>query len=111
MQVLRTPSATMLAAIVAIATTSACSSRRDTRADSATTSSAAGAVSAASASDSASSRGPTDITPVRGTLATVSDTVLAVKTATGEVRVKLEPPLRVYTRQPSDLSHVTDHTF
>jgi hypothetical protein len=48
---------------------------------------------------------------VRGTLTTVTDTALVVNTATGPVTVKVTPPLHVFDRAPSDLSHVTSNAF
>ena len=73
--------------------------------DSATTASAP----ASTASDS--STPPTDITPVRGTLASVSDTALTVSTSTGDVTVGVAAPLHVYQRANSDLTHVSAKSF
>ncbi|MDB4882678.1 MAG: hypothetical protein JWL95_1444 [Gemmatimonadetes bacterium] len=50
-------------------------------------------------------------TPVRGTLASLTDTMLSVMTANGEARVRIVAPLRVYVRKPSDLQHVTPSSF
>ncbi|MDQ2766816.1 MAG: hypothetical protein M3Y30_06640 [Gemmatimonadota bacterium] len=77
---------------------------------------ASGADSAAPATTSASatpenSTMPTDITPVRGALASVSDTALTVTTATGDVTVAVTSPLHVFQRAKSDLSHVTSKSF
>lgn len=76
---------------------------------------AAGADSAASTSApapvSASSTMPTDITPVRGTLASVSDTALTVTTAAGAVTVAVAAPMHVYKRANSDLTHVNAKSF
>lgn len=55
--------------------------------------------------------GPTDITPVRGTLASVSDTALTVSTSTGDVTVAVASPLHVYQRANSDLAHVSSKSF
>jgi hypothetical protein len=54
---------------------------------------------------------PTDITPVRGVIASVSDKALVVTTATGDVHVDLAAPVHVYQRGTSDLSHVTEKSF
>lgn len=87
-------------------TISACSpkdsSAPDTKTDSAST---------APASTTAAQTGPSDITPVRGTLASVSDTTLTVTTSTGDVQVIIAPPLQRYKTEPADLSKVTEHTF
>jgi hypothetical protein len=50
-------------------------------------------------------------TPVRGTLASLTDSVMTVTTASGETRVRVVAPLRVYVRKPSDLQHVTPSSF
>jgi hypothetical protein len=60
---------------------------------------------------SARSRAPSGATPIRGTLAGVTDTTLTVSSPSGEVRVRIVPPLRVFTRAPSDLAHVTPTSF
>jgi hypothetical protein len=51
------------------------------------------------------------ITPVRGKLVSVSDSVLTVASANGEVRVALLRPVHVYTRQPAQLSRVAEGSF
>jgi hypothetical protein len=51
------------------------------------------------------------ITPVRGKLVSMSDSILTVTTANGEVRVALVQPVHVYTRQPAQLARVTDGSF
>lgn len=51
------------------------------------------------------------LTPVRGTIASISDTALTITTATGPQTVRIVPPLRVYARTPSDLAHVTPNAF
>jgi hypothetical protein len=51
------------------------------------------------------------ITPVRGKLVSVSDSVLTVASANGEVRVALVQPVHVYLRQPAQLSGVTEGSF
>jgi hypothetical protein len=63
---------------------------------------------------SAASAGTTSapgITPVRGQVVSVTDSVLTVASATGEVRVALEQPVHVYTRQPAQLSRVAEGSF
>lgn len=51
------------------------------------------------------------ITPVRGKLVSVSDSILTVASANGEVRVALVQPVHVYTRQPAQLARVTEGSF
>ncbi|MBK5187233.1 MAG: hypothetical protein JJD97_03250 [Gemmatimonadaceae bacterium] len=67
--------------------------------------------SSATSASSPSSQPPTDITPVRGTLAMVSDSAITVSTAKGDVRVMLKQPVHVYMRETLDLSKVTEHSF
>jgi hypothetical protein len=74
-------------------------------ADSATTA----AAPASTAPDTA--KPPSDITPVRGMIASVSDTAVTVTTATGDVTVAVASPLHVFERAKSDLSHVTAKSF
>lgn len=74
------------------------------------------AATASSASDTtaapaASAAGPSDITPVRGTLAVVSDSAITVTTSAGDVRVGIEQPLHVFARAQSKLASVTPNTF
>lgn len=71
---------------------------------------AASASATPSASDSTSAI-PSDITPVRGTLASVTDTALTVSTATGDVHVVVAPPLHVFARVAAKLSSVTASSF
>jgi len=68
----------------------------------------AAAPTGAAASGAASA---SDITPVRGTLAKVSDSVITVSTASGEVRITVESPLHVFARVPAKLSSVTPNSF
>ena len=73
---------------------------------------AAPATTSASASTAPdSSKPPTDITPVRGTLASMSDTAVTVTTSTGDVTVAVSSPLHVFQRAKSDLAHVTAKSF
>jgi hypothetical protein len=51
------------------------------------------------------------ITPVRGKLVNVSDSVLTLASANGEVRVALVRPVHVYTSQPAQLSRVAEGSF
>ena len=63
--------------------------------------------SAATASPSSS----TALAPVRGKLATITDSVLTITTAKGDTSVRVVPPLRVYAWKPSDLTQVTPSSF
>jgi hypothetical protein len=74
--------------------------------------------SAASASASATSSVPdsarastSDITPVRGKLAVVSDSALTVSTPTGDVHVMVVGPLHVFARVPAKISSVKPSSF
>lgn len=66
----------------------------------------------ASTSDTAqasdSSRRPTS---VRGQIATVTDTMITVTTRNGDVSVKIEKPLTVYSRVPAKLADVKENSF
>ena len=63
-------------------------------------------------SSSASAPGaPPKITGVRGTISTVSDTMLVVSTSAGDIHVALSSPPRVYSRGPGDLSEVKENSF
>jgi hypothetical protein len=66
------------------------------------------ATTAASA-PAASSASPDSI--VRGTVKDVSDSVLTLSSPSGDVRVAVTQPLKVYSREPGDLSRVTDRSF
>ena len=96
-------SATALALSAIFATLGGCAKHDAAPADSA----GASAPSAAASTNTM----PTDITPVRGTLLSVSASDLTVTTATGDVRVVIAAPLHVFSRATSDLSHVTAKTF
>ncbi len=48
---------------------------------------------------------------VRGTVASVSATDIAIKTATGNVAIKVAQPFQVYDREPGKLADVTDNSF
>jgi hypothetical protein len=58
-----------------------------------------------------STSAPSGAAPVRGTLRSVTDTALTISTASGDVHVRITPPLKVYTRTASDLAHVTPTSF
>jgi hypothetical protein len=71
---------------------------------------------AAPGSDSAAANGsiaPADnaTTMVRGTVASVSATTIAVTTDSGTTQVQLTQPVQVYDRQPARLEDVTPNTF
>ena len=53
----------------------------------------------------------TALTPVRGTVAAVSDTAITVTTSTGAQQIHIVAPLHVYARTPSDIAHVTPNAF
>jgi hypothetical protein len=72
---------------------------------------APGATTSASQGAATAPAGPTDITPIRGSLSSVSDSSLTVSTAAGDVRVIVEPPLHVFGRVTSKLASVTPNTF
>lgn len=67
--------------------------------------------SAMSSAAAASAPNSSGITPVRGRIASVSDSALTVSSSTGDVRVVLEAPVHVYTREPAQLSRVTEGSF
>jgi len=54
---------------------------------------------------------PAGITPVRGVVTSVSGDVLTVNSSSGSVNITLDRQLKVYTRTPSDLAHVTSKSF
>ena len=68
----------------------------------------AGATTAAARSMASSD---TALVPVRGTIAAVSDTALSITTSAGTQQIRVVPPLRVYQRTSSNLSHVTPNAF
>jgi hypothetical protein len=88
-----------LAAMTAIAAVSSvaigCSKKSDT----------------SSPSASAGTTSASGITPVRGQVVSVTDSVLTVASTNGEVRVALVQPVHVYTRQPAQLSRVAEGSF
>ena len=48
---------------------------------------------------------------VRGTVKEMSDSVLTLSAPSGDVRIDVTQPLKVYAREPGDLSRVTEHAF
>lgn len=68
-----------------------------------TNSDTAAAQGAPAAADSAAN--------VRGTVATVSATDIAIKTDTGIVTIRITPPFQVYDREPGKLANVKDNSF
>src|SRR6266404_2994024 len=68
----------------------------------------------ATPSDSASASAPgapPKVTGVRGTISTVTDTMLVVSTSAGDIHVVLSSPPRVYSRGAADLSEVKENSF
>jgi X-X-X-Leu-X-X-Gly heptad repeat protein len=96
--------------LVSISAALGCSKRDSANGTVAADSSAAPATGAAAASASSRSGASPD-TIVRGTLSNLSDTLLTLSTPTGEVRIAVAQPIKVYTRQPGDLSRVSDRSF
>jgi hypothetical protein len=99
---LTAPALLFIAAAAAFGCSKADKSAPSTRLDSASTT---------SASATSPSAGPTDITPVRGTVASVTDSVLTVSTASGDVRVSIAAPLDLYASAPATLSQVKESSF
>jgi len=54
---------------------------------------------------------PAGVTPVRGVVTSVAGDELTVKSPTGPVKVRLDKTFKIYTRTPSNLSHVTKRAF
>ena len=104
---------TTSSAIVLLATGAAvlgCSKKTAASADS---TGAMGATAPASQSTAVapSSAAASGDTIVRGRITQVSDSALTLSTSSGEVRVVLAQPVKVYTRNRADLSRVTDNAF
>jgi len=88
--------------VIAICTVlAACSGKSSARADSGSTNGSVASTDSAAAAT----------TMIRGTVASVSATALAVQGDTGTTNVQLVQPLRVYERQPARLDEVTPNTF
>jgi hypothetical protein len=68
-------------------------------------------VGGAADSSAVSPAAPPKITGVRGTISTVTDTMLVVLTTAGDIRVALASPPEVYSRGPADLSQVKESSF
>lgn len=100
-QMMRPPPAPTLLLIAAGAVFGC--SKGDTSASSTTS----GSVTAATSSPPSS----TGVTPVRGTLTSITDSMLTVSSATGEVRIAIASPLAVYSRVPAKLSQVKESSF
>jgi hypothetical protein len=58
-----------------------------------------------------SSTAPSNLTPVRGTVASVTDSMLTVSSDTGTVKVAVAAPLELYSRVPAKLSDVKENSF
>lgn len=86
-------------------------SKGDTSASTTAADSSMTATSSASSSTPSSSVGPSNLTPVRGTLTSITDTMLTVSSDSGAVRVAIAAPLDVYSRVPATFSQVTDSSF
>jgi hypothetical protein len=84
----------------------ACSKTETAKVDTTTPSAAPAPAPTAAASPSSDS-----LVLVRGSVASVSATQLIVKTDSASVTVNTPQAVHVYTRGPSDLSHVSDKTF
>ena len=54
---------------------------------------------------------PAGVTPVRGAVTAVTANSVTVQTSQGPVFVRLVQPVKVFTRMPSDLGHITNKTF
>ena len=54
---------------------------------------------------------PAGVTPVRGAVTAVTANSVTVQTPQGPVFVQLVQPVKVFTRIPSDLGHITNKTF
>jgi len=93
---------TVALSMIAVA---ACSSRNSSPNDS--TAGRNGATASAAGSTSSD----TALVPVRGTIASVSDTALSITTSGGTQQVHITAPLHVYERKTSDLAHVTPNSF
>jgi hypothetical protein len=102
-----TSSATLCALVVLLA---GCAKHDNSAAAQDSTASASTATS--TGTDSAVTTGaPADITPVRGTLADVSDSALTVTTSAGDVRIVVQQPLHVFSRASAKLASVTPSSF
>lgn len=94
--------------ITAVTLTIGCSKRESSSGAVAQDSSAAAAPATSPAGQSG---GASVDSIVRGTVASVSDSVVTVSAPNGTVRVALTQPVTVYERRAAELSRVTDSTF
>ncbi|AHG91575.1 hypothetical protein J421_4038 [Gemmatirosa kalamazoonensis] len=98
-----------VATLASLVTIAACS-KRD--ASSAADTAATSAAPATPAPAPAAAAPATSDTLVRGTVASVTDTVLTIRAADGgQVRVALASPVTVFAREKADLSRVTERSF
>ena len=79
--------------------------------DTSASATASDSVTTATSSAPSSATGPSKPTPVRGTLTSITDSILTVSSATGEVRIAIAAPLAVYSRVPAKLSQVKESSF
>jgi hypothetical protein len=104
--------ANYLAAVTAVVTVSTialgCSKKSG---DSSRTSNEAMRPDSSAAPSASTATSPSGLTPVRGRLVSVTDSVLTVSSANGEVRVALIQPVQVYTSEPAQLSRVAEGSF
>ncbi len=91
------------AAFVALA----CSKSDQSATDTTPTTEPASATSAGAPAATGGQRGNS----VRGRIVSVSDTMLTVSARGFDVRVRIVPPLEVYSRRPAKLSQVTENSF
>ncbi len=100
--------ATLSAALLALA---GCAKHDNSAATQDSTASSSTSASAATTAPDTSAAAPADITPVRGSLASVSDSAITVKTSTGDVRIVVQQPLHVFSRASAKLSDVKPSSF
>jgi len=67
--------------------------------------------SSATSADSAQASNPDAPILLRGSVQSASATQLVLKSDTGVVTVKITQPFRLYTRVPTDMSHVKENSF
>ncbi|HEY2896666.1 MAG TPA: hypothetical protein VGJ12_05975 [Gemmatimonadaceae bacterium] len=100
--------ATLSATLLALA---GCAKHDNSAATQDSTASSSSSTSTATTAPDTSSAAPADITPVRGSLASVSDSAITVTTSTGDVHIVVQPPLRVFGRASAKLSDVKPSSF
>jgi len=74
-------------------------------------SSAGAGSTASSGGEAAATTSTSNDSIVRGTVVSVSDSVLTLAAPGGERRIALAPPVTVYARENADLARVTDNAF